>query len=332
MVDARDVLVLAYGRRRSRSPVVDPRLVGIWRGHEAIQEFLRVPGDAARRNHVPGKRLVGQRIVNGRLNSRKISGAQRHRRQQRLPAEGPRHLPPGFPVEEEKRLVLAVVKSRQPYRPAQVGPELVAVQPRRLGARNVRLERVERGERVVTVELPRRAVHPVSAALGREVHLPAGRSAHFRRIRAALNLELVDGVDRGRKAEAVAVEVHGLDAVVIEPVLRVARPVRRHADRLSDRPAQPTHRDAARRPGIHSRRQQRELHERPAVQRQLHDLLAVDDGPHRGILGLHQHRAGLHLDGLGRLPHHHADVHARHLVHIQDELAHLGFLKTRRLH
>ena len=86
----------------------------------------------------------------------------------------------------------------------------------------------------------------VGAALGGQIHLPAGRTADIRRVGAALDLELHDRVDRRREAEAVAIQIHRFDAVIVEAVLRVARAVRRHSHRLSERTAQPSHGDATR--------------------------------------------------------------------------------------
>ena len=94
-----------------------------------------------------------------------------------------------FPVEEEERLVRAFVDFRNPDRAADVGAELVAVEPRRsdaLAGDGI----VALRELVVAVELPERAVQPVGAALGDHVDLAAGRAAVFRGVGAGLDLEL----------------------------------------------------------------------------------------------------------------------------------------------
>ncbi len=299
-------------------------------GHVAAEELAGVAGDAVLRDDVTRERLSGLRVVNRRGDAREIAGAQCRGRNQSLPAKGAGHLPPRFPVEEEEGLVFAVIHTGDPHRPTQIRAELVAVQARRLGRRHARLKPVQSREAVVAVELPGRAVHRVGAAAGGEVHLAAGRAADFGRIGAALHLEFLDGVDGRREAEAIAVQVHRLDAVVVEPVLRVTRAIGGHADRLTHRAAQSPHRDAARCARVHARGKQRELYEGAPVERQLHHLLAVDHRAYRSVLGLHEDRPGFHKHALGSLAQRNLHVHARDLVHADLKRLDLGALETRR--
>ena len=131
----------------------------------------------------------------------------------------------GFPIHEEEQRVLA-------NRAAQVRPELIPVQPG-LG----RAEVVARGERVVPVELPGRAVERVRARLGGDVHVSAGRAAVGARVGAGLDAELPDRVERGREGEVVAVQVHRGHAVVGEAVLHVGEAAGRDREGRPDRSA-----------------------------------------------------------------------------------------------
>src|SRR5206468_11806230 len=108
------------------------------------------------------------------------------------------------------------------------------VEPRRFGARHTRLEPVESRKSVVPVELPGGTVIHIDAALGRKVDLPSRSATHFGGIGAGLYLEFVDRVNRWREAEAVAVQIHGFDAIVVKSVLRIAGAVGGHAHGLSD--------------------------------------------------------------------------------------------------
>ena len=187
-------------------------------------------------------------IANDRRNAGEVAAAERGGRDQRLASKRAGDLASRFPVEEEEGLVL-------PYGTAEVCAVLIAIESGRLCAGDMRLERIQRGERIVAIEPPGAAVESVGAALGGEIDLAARRSADIRRVGAALNLELHDGVDRRREAEAVAIQIHRFDAVVVEAILRVASAIRRHSDRLPKRAAKSPHGDAPGRSGIHARGQ-----------------------------------------------------------------------------
>ena len=141
-------------------------------------------------------------------------------------------------------------------------------------------------------------------------------------------LNSIDGVDGGGEAEAVAIEVHGFDAVVVEAVLRVARAVGRHADGLADRAAQASDGDAARRAGIHAGREQRELDEGAAVERQFDHLLASMTVPTVAFSVCSRIAFGRHLNAFRRLSHRHLYVDSRNLVDAQRKRCHFGLLKA----
>ena len=170
----------------------------------------------------------------------------------------------------------------------------------------------------------------IRAAFRGEVDLAAGSAADLGRVRAALHLELVDGIDGGREAEAVAVQVHGFDAVVVEAVLRVARAVGRHADGLADGAAQAADSDAAGRAGIDAGREQSKLDERAAIERELHHLLCIDDGADGGVLALQEQRAGGYFDGLRGLTDGERNGKACDLVDAEIEASDVGGLESVR--
>jgi hypothetical protein len=124
-------------------------------------------------------------------------------------------LPEALEIGHEEQPVAPVEQSRNPDRTAQSKPVLV---PAKRRARRARF-----GERIglriqigVPEEFEDRAVEPIAPRLGRDVNL-AHLAAEFRRIHAALNLELLQSVDGGQKGVAIA-----FDIGVLQPIQGVA--------------------------------------------------------------------------------------------------------------
>src|SRR5439155_12041548 len=102
--------------------------------------------------------------------------------------------PEALVIPHEEQLVSAADQVRNPDRTAERKPELVPPEWARL--RCVAAEGTGEGvQLVVAKELPHGAMVGVGTAFGRHVHLPDA-STEFRRIDAALNLELLQRVDR----------------------------------------------------------------------------------------------------------------------------------------
>src|SRR5439155_2891295 len=173
VIDARDVLVLIDRRGGARAAEVDGRLVGV-RGGDESQKLCRVTLDAALRNDIVRGRLAGQRIEDLDGGAGKIAGAIRRRRHKRRPTERTRDLTARLPVEKEEGALLAMVDLRDSDRTTDVGAELIAIEPGRLGVGRVRLKGRERSEGVVAVELPQPATELVGPTLGHDVDLAAG--------------------------------------------------------------------------------------------------------------------------------------------------------------
>src|SRR5206468_10257347 len=161
MIDAHDILVVSNRRRRARTAIVDARLAGIRRGHELVEKLARERSDARHRNYVARERLSGHWIENRRGDTREGAGPQHSGRNQSCSAEGPRDLASGLPVEKEESLILPSIDSWNENRSAEVCPTLVSIEPRWLCAGHSGLKSVERRERIVTVQLPRRAMKRV---------------------------------------------------------------------------------------------------------------------------------------------------------------------------
>ena len=115
--------------------------------------------------------------------------------------------------------------------------------------------------------------------LGRQVDHAAVEPAELGRRAVALDLELLNRVDDREERHLAGLGLQHGDAV--EQVFVGARPAAVDARQLRVRAA-------ARRPGASAR----ERDERAAVQRQLHDLLVLDDGAEAGGFGAQHRRVG----------------------------------------
>src|SRR5262245_10570089 len=155
----RVVVLLAQGADRSVDEVVDHART-VWRRSE-FQEGLNLRAERARRNDVVDDADI-ERIAQ---HDRRIHAVDLARQVAEVAVTklGGRHgldaggdgadLPATLPIEEEERLVGAIVKPRHAHRPADIRAELIAVQAWRLLAlftnRVVGLR-----QRVVAIELP----------------------------------------------------------------------------------------------------------------------------------------------------------------------------------
>ena len=327
MIDARGEVLLAGGRAGRVREEVEGPVAGV-RQSLKLQERQRLRAQQRFGNHVVGERAHAQRIFqnDGRLRQsvddaleipvadgrRRNQGVRRHRALRRVA---------GLPVEKEEGLVFPVIELRNKHRPANVGPELIAVQPGRSDgfARDgiVALRQV-----VVPVELPERAPQPVGAALGQDAYLAAGRPAVLRRKGAGFHLELRQRVHRRREGVRHGIVVHHLDAVQIESVGRVAAAVGRSGGgavrgvRLPHRSTAPPHRDGTGGARLDPWNQLRQLDEVASVQGQLHDLRAIDHRAHRRILGLQQRPRCADVHAISHAAHFQGEVGARRLAHL----------------
>ena len=338
MVDTRVVIVLrGNGAGRSAREVLRPHL-RVGQRHE-LEKHERLLAQPRGRNHVvhdAGVQRVAQR--DRRAGARvgetaEITGPDGRGWDQPQGADRSLRQPARFPVEEEERPVGSAVELRDIERPADVRAELVPVQPRRrdalVGYRIVCL-----GERVVPVELPEGARQPVASPLGEHVDLPARGAAGLSRRVAGLDLEFGERVHGRRKRVRHRVVVHELDTVDEIAVRRVTRAVGGHrggAERrvlLADGAAPAPDRNRAGRARLHARNQLRELHKVAPVERQVHDLGAVDHGAHGGVVGLQGHGVGLDSDRLGDVADPELHVDARRLLHLQRDAVNLLGLES----
>ena len=136
-----------------------------------------------------------------------------------------------------------------------------------------RLEKVARVERLVAVELEDAAAERVRAGLGHHVDERRRLATELRGIHRLLDLELLDGIDRGVEHEIVEELVRDLRAVhqidVVAGALAAdVRELAGLAKRAAARSARGNHHGVA---------ELRERHEVSPVERQLHDLPVFDD-------------------------------------------------------
>ena len=274
--------VAARGQQRRRAGVVN--LVGPHR-----------PAGGVRSGHRPQV-------------ARKIPGLQRRRRHRSAIHAG-RNLPPPDVVGKEEGPVLE-------DRAAQRGAEFVADQRCRdelalpVHEKRVALEQAPGLHGAVAVKLVQDPVKLVRPRLGDDVDLPAGALAELGGVIVDLDLELLNGRN-GRRERDPRVPLVGVgDPVELEGVL--LRP------RSPDRDAAAASR--AWLSGVDPGDQQRQLHETLAVQRQLVDLLVVDDGAQRGALGVEQLLGPGHLHLLGNLAQLQPEVQTGALVHLDAKL------------
>ena len=173
----------------------------------------------------------------------------------------------------------------------------------------------------------------VRAALGGDVDL-RHLAPEFGRVDAGLHLEFLDAVDRGQ--EGIRIEVDVLIDDPVERVLVVFAALTGDSEILRGSVATlPAGRAAAAAAGpvrAHVRAQRHEIDEVAAVERQLQDLLVLDDRADRGVRGVDHRRAAgdldRHLDGseLQR------EIQTGRLLHLQlDSVADLA-LKTLQVH
>ena len=230
IVEPCDELILVRPRFEALAEVVvrAQRIGASIRRRREAQERRRIGIETIGRYPVVWERPSGRGIGDddaARQQGREIAGSKVHGRERPQLPRGALDLAAGFPIHEEEQRVLA-------NRAAQIRAELIPIQPGLGGA-----EVVARGERVVPVELPGRAVKRVRARLGGDVHVCAGRSAVGARVGAGLDAELPDRVERWREREIVAVQVHRGHAVVDEAVLHVGEAAGRDREGRPDRSA-----------------------------------------------------------------------------------------------
>ena len=137
----------------------------------------------------------------------------------------------------------------------------------------------------------------VGTAFGRHVHL-TDASTEFRRIDAALNLELLQRVDR--RQQDVGIEVHIGVVHAIECVVVPLAPAATDGQLLCGPIAALAGAGLARigKTGRHIGRQRDQLQKIPAVEREIHDATIVDNGANRRVFGINHRRAA---DDLHRL-------------------------------
>ena len=160
----------------------------------------------------------------------------------------------------------------------------------------------------------------VRTALGGDVDL-AHLAAELGRVDAGLDLEFLQGVDGGQEQVAVEVGVGIIDTVQSEIVPLAA--IAGDGDLLGAPVA------ALARGGLaavaearaHVRAERDELQKVAPVQRQIHDALIFDDRADRGVLGVQQRSAGGDFDRFGHLSHPQLEIEARHLLHLQFDIA-----------
>ena len=226
---------------------------------------------------LPGNGWPVQRIANRRGERREVSRQKRlarHAAQERLP------------LNRSQSLVGAKHEELVAHdRPAAGGAELVAL-VFRLGRR----EEVFRIEPIAAIELVGGAVQLVGARLRDDgddrLALPVlggervAKQAHF--------LHRVDGRVQRQVVEAQRSDVHAVDRVVGRAVASAF-----DGDELIAAPELRVAREVS---GRHARRERRQRQHGAAVQRQIFDLLLVDDLSDRGALRLQQRRLAGHGD------------------------------------
>ena len=225
-------------------------------------------------------------------------------------------LPPAFVVHQEEGLVVL-------DRPAQHTAELIA--PQLVLGLPGREEKAARIESIVPEKFESRAMPAVGAALDGHVGLRAGVHAVFGRINGALNLELLNGLDRWNEEHGGLEAIGSRHAVERDVLIGVALAVGRETDDLPGHRASADGRIAvdphAPRAIDHARHERGRLREVAAVQRKLHNAFAVDHGAERGVFGLEQGQRRGDLDSLGLLAHLHLEIDARFLIQLERNVA-----------
>ena len=247
----------------------DVRHVRLW------QLGQDLAGEVGERKRRPGRvRLAGQRMhhrdAEDALPLRQRRDCREHQRALGLPE-------PLIVGEEERPIAIDGTAGDE--------AELIAAQ-RRLGAAG-RLEEAGRVHRRVAEELPCAAAKLIGPRSVRGVDDGTAAAAVLGAVVVRLDLELGDRVGRDLNhlvREALVAGAVGVvvDAIELEVVRRVAKPV--HVERAL----------AAARPDAvlirleHPGRQQRQVRIGAAVERQVHDLLALDDLSALARIGLEQ--------------------------------------------
>ena len=217
-------------------------------------------------------------------------------------------------IEEEETLVAPDGASHR-------ATELVAVQPARLGQ-----EKVASVKHVVAPELEERPVKAVGARLRNQTYLSEGCLPQLGCIGVGLHLELLDGVN-GRFERDIA----KLPRVVAGPVQREVVLVVASADGdprtaaaggRSDREIE----SAGTRSG--SGRQQQQLREVTAIERDLRGIAVVDNLANDGILGLQLRCLRAHRDRFGYGAHFQRDVEPGLLINLDDDTRDRLFLEA----
>src|SRR5262249_4523665 len=139
VIEAADILVLIDRRGGAGRAIVDRRFAGVWRGDEA-QELRRVALDPGCRDAVAGKGLPRCGIEYRYSGTGEVARAIGRGRHKRRATERAGNLSSGFPVEKEERPLLALQEFWDQHRSADVGAELVAIEPGRLGVAGERLK------------------------------------------------------------------------------------------------------------------------------------------------------------------------------------------------
>ena len=175
---------------------------------------------------------------------------------------------------------------------------------------------------VVANEFEYRAVDLVSAGLGDDVDIRSGGRSELSRSDVRLDLEFLNGIDRGLQPvglEEALVVVHAVQRVVVG---LAAQPADRHggAGCLECR-----QRSGA---GHGARRQDRELREAAAVQGQLYHLFVVDRRRDCRAVGLQLHRRSTDFDDLGNFADRQGEIHAQGLVHCELNAGLLGLVEA----
>ncbi len=252
-------------------------------GNEVSQELQRDRVQARGRDDVPGEGLPGAGIPDRSRRGGEVA-APLFGREHGQGRRGAADVPVALVVGEGEELV-----RRQ--RSTQRGPELVLLQLG-LGLGGGR-EEVAGLERVAAIELPGPAVPLIGAGLGDDVDDGARVASVLRAVGVGEDLELLDRV-RGRTQHEAGVEGVVVGRAVEEEVVglvphpvdvEAASPV---AEAAGGGVAGQAAEGGRRRD--HAGDEGAELREVAAVERQVDDLLLVDDDAQRAVRGLDQRR------------------------------------------